>query len=261
MSRSGGNQDAQIRLGNQRWSLAPGQALTFGRGRDRDIRFAHEPEDDYVSRQAGALEALFDGVLVRNNSRTQSLVLRPFPGSEIVIAPQGVVGTMPHDRLQLVVPGRHGARYVLMIDTRRKPPSQASATDDDTGSVMVSRTVKPTRSGAAKITSRELRMLSALCEPLLIFAGPAAVPATYRQIALRLDVTGASVKNCLALLRARLSDEDGIPGLRANEEDDENEGDESPSSYLAALAAWAVHAQVITVSDLAILDPPVLDAD
>ena len=46
---------AVIRLGTCTWSLAAGEVLTFGLGKGQVIRFAHEPEDDYVSRQAGTL--------------------------------------------------------------------------------------------------------------------------------------------------------------------------------------------------------------
>lgn len=240
---------AVIRLGTRRWPLSPGTQLTFGRGLDRDIRFAREPEDDYVSRRAGVLIGLSDGVLIRNESRTQSLVLQAFPGPELVIAPQSAVATLPHDYLRLVVPGRHGAQYAIMIDTR------AISTPDDVptdSSTLVARVGgRPTKARAGRLSRRELRYLAALCEPILTLAGLAAVAASYRQIAERTGTTQATVKTCLDQLRARLSDVDGIPGLRTGED-----ADGVTPSYLPALAAWAIHCGVVTEETLDVLDDP-----
>ncbi len=238
---------ALIRLGNQRWSLAPGAQLSFGRGQDRDIRLAREPEDDYVSRRAGVLIGLGDGVLIRNSSHTQSLLLQAFPGPELVVAPQSAVATLPHDYLRLVIPGRHGARYVIAIDTRGMNPSREVPPDPVAApAIPVGR---PTKAGAGRITPRERRFLAALCEPVLTLAGPAAAPATYRQIAERLGTTQATAKSCLDQLRARLSDVDGIPGLRSDED-----ADDPGHSYLPALAAWAVHSGAVTDDTLDLLD-------
>lgn len=238
---------AVIRLGPRRWTLAPGAELTFGRGQDRDVRLARDPEDDYVSRRAGVLIGLGDGVLIRNSSHTQSLMVQAFPGPELVVAPQSAVATMPHEHLRLVVPGRHGARYVIVIDTRgMRGAGQVAPDVREPPTIPVGR---PTKAGADRITPRELRFLAALCEPVLTLAGPAAQPATYRQIAERLGTTQATARNCLDLLRARLSDVDGIPGLRADEDTD----DPAPS-YLPALAAWAVHSGVICTETLGLLD-------
>jgi hypothetical protein len=240
---------ASIRSGNRRWSLAPGAQLTFGRGQDRDIRLARDPEDDYVSRRAGVLIGLGDGVLIRNSSHTQSLLLQAFPGPELVVAPQSAVATLPHDHLRLVIPGRHGTRYVIVIDTRGMNASRDAGPDPETApAVPVGR---PTKAGAGRITPRELRFLAALCEPVLTLAGPAAAASSYRQIAERLGTTQATAKSCLDQLRARLSDVDGIPGLRS---DDDTE--DPAHSYLPALAAWAVHSGAVNARTLDLLDPP-----
>lgn len=244
---------AVIRLGTRRWSLAPGAQLTFGRAADRDIRFAHDPEDDYVSRRAGIVIGLGDGVLIRNESRTQALVLQAFPGPELLVAPQSAVATLPHDHLRLVVPGRHGARYVLVIDTRAMRPAQPADPVGDVGPPTVPVAAvpgRPTKARTDRLSARELRFLAALCEPILTLAGPAAVAATYRQIAERTGTTPAAVRTCLDHLRARLSDVDGIPGLRT----DEDEDDDANQSYLPALAAWAVHTGVVDQDTLACLD-------
>lgn len=222
--------------------MSPGEELTFGRGRDRDVRFGHDPVDDYVSRRAGTLVGLRDGVLVRNDSGTQAVLLIAMPGPELRIAPGAAVATMPHALLRLVVPGRFGSRYGLVLDLRAlRPPPVA----DPPPPVPVQNAGgQCTRGGASRITPREMRMLVALCEPLLTCAGDA--PATYRQIAAELGTTPQTVRTCLDGLRARLSDLDGIPGLRLDEDGDGREG----TSYLAALAHWAVDTHQVTPGDM-----------
>ncbi|MGW3360541.1 hypothetical protein ACWDFL_34990 [Streptomyces bungoensis] len=226
--------------------MQPGDILTFGRGAERDIRFAYDPQDDFVSRQAGSLIALKDGVLVRNDSRTQGLILQAFPGPEIPVGPRMAVGTMPYEQVRLVVPGRHGSRYALLLDTRglraQPPPAGIGAVDTRPAGAL------PTRAQAAKITAREMRLLAALCEPLLLLAGGEATAATYRQIADRVGGTPASVRTCLDALRHRLSDDDGIPGLR---------NDDAPGAradtFGPALAQWALSSGTVTTEDLRLL--------
>ena len=71
-------------------------------------------------------------------------------------------------------------------------------------------------------------------------------PATYRQIATALDTTPQTVRTCLDGLRARLSDLDGIPGLRLDEDGD----GPATASYLAALAHWAVDTGQVALADV-----------
>jgi hypothetical protein len=230
-----------VRFAGRTWQLAPGGELSFGRGPDQDIRFAYEPEDDWVSRRAGTLIGLTDGVLIRNDSRTQGLVLQAFPGPEMPIGPQVTLGTRPFEQLRLVVPGRHGGRYALIVDTRRlrgeDPPADA---------VVVPPGAPPTKA-AARVTPRELRLLTALCEPVLTLAGEAAVPATYREVAARTGQTAASVRTCLDTLRQRLTDQEGIPGLRGEPEQPER-GD-----YRAPLVRWALQSGTVTRAHLDLL--------
>lgn len=94
-------------------------------------------------------------------------------------------------------------------------------------------------------------MLAVLCEPALTLAGDAAVVATYKQIAARTGVSATSVGTCLDYLRARLSDVDGIPDLRASEDSEPREG----ASYLTALAQWAIESREVTRETLEMLEP------
>lgn len=97
------------------------------------MRFGHDPVDDDVSRRAGRLVGLDDGLLVRNDSSTQAVLLVAVPGPELRIAPGAAGATMPHALLQLAVPGRFGGRYGLVLDVRalRSTDPTAEATPDD----------------------------------------------------------------------------------------------------------------------------------
>jgi hypothetical protein len=244
----------KVRAVGREWLMVLDDVVTFGRGSDRDIRFAYDPVDDYVSHEAGTLTAVDDGLLVRNDSRTQSVLLIAFPGPQQQIGPGMVVGTMPHTRLRVVVPGRHGAIYTIHLDLRDQLASNGQGSSPDASPPPTPGTVPgdrlPTRSGPGALTPRERRILAALCEPLLIFAGAAAVPATYSEIAQRTDGTKAAVRNTLDNLRSRLTDRDGIPGLR-HESDPGVPG----SDYRAALARWALESRTITADDLRLLGP------
>ncbi|GAA2903118.1 hypothetical protein GCM10010472_71680 [Pseudonocardia halophobica] len=218
-----------VRSGTRRWALRPGDEVTFGRGEDRDIRIGHEPLDDFVSRDAGSLTGLRDGVLIRNTSKTQAIRFLAMPGPELRIRPGMAVGSMPFEQVRIDIPGRYGAEYTLHLDARGmlSPPDLGPFEEPvrDNGRV--------TRYGASRLSERERRMLAALCEPVLTLAG--SRPATYREIAERLGgTTPASVRTGLDRLRNRLSDTDGIPGLRGDEDSCETAG------YLEALAHWAI---------------------
>lgn len=244
----------KVRAVGREWLMLPGDILTFGRGSDRDIRFAYHPVDDFVSNEAGALVAVDGGLLVRNDSRTQSVQLIAFPGPQQPVSPGAMIGTMPHTRLQLVVPGRHGAIYTIHLDLRESLESGGRGASPDVPLTPRLETVPgdrvPTRSGPGTLTPRERKILAALCEPLLIFAGPDAVAATYGEIAQRTGGTKDAVRITLNNLRNRLSGDDGIPGLR-------HEGDSGVpgSDYRAALARWARDSGTITEDDLRLLSP------
>jgi hypothetical protein len=248
----GGPAARKVQAVGREWLLVLGDVLTFGRGGDRDIRFGHDPVDDYVSQEAGALIAADDGLLVRNDSRTQTLWLIAYPGPQKQVDPGEMIGTMPHARARVIVPGRYGVIYTIHLDMRGLSASEGrtqlpvpSASPEP---VIVDRL--PTRSGPSTLTPRERRLLAALCEPLLIFAGPDAVPATYAEIAQRTGGTKHAVRNTLYNLRDRLSTVDGIPGLRQEGDYDDREGD-----YRLALARWALASKTTTEADLSLLGP------
>ncbi|QJY45125.1 hypothetical protein [Pseudonocardia broussonetiae] len=218
-----------VRSGQERRALRPSDELTFGRGNDRDIRIGHDPLDDFISREAGSLTGLRDGVLIRNTSRTQSVRFIAMPGPELRIRPGMALGSMPFEQVRIDIPGRHGRHYTLHIDARGM---QHVPDLGPIAPVVAARGVQ-TRFGAGRLSTRERLLLAALCEPVLTLAG--SKPASYREIAERIGgTTPASVRTGLDRLRNRLSDADGIPGLRMDEEWGDATG------YLEALALWAI---------------------
>ena len=236
---------ATVRHGSLSLELRPGEGLTFGRGADRNIRIGHDPTDNLVSRAAGSILGLVDGALVRNVSRTQSLTFIAMPGPSFVLRPSMAIGTMPYRRVRPEVLGRHGRVYSLLLDVHGLRRERG----DGTGS---GRPGVPTDVGADRLSLRELRLLAALCEPLLALAG--GEPATYREIASRLGgtATAASVRTGLDRLRNRLADE-GMPGLRADEDD--GAAGRDGGRFVAALARWAIDTGQVNSDGVELLLP------
>jgi len=244
---------AVVTFGQRRWVLRPGEALTFGRGGDRDLRFGDDPADDLVSRSAGVLLGQPDGVLVRNASRKRAILLQAVPGPELEIPPLMAVGTMPYARTRIVVAGGHGARYLIGIDTGALVASP-TATRPAPVLAPARAAGPPTTAGYDRIPglpAAERRYLAALCEPLLTKVGASGGPPTYAAIAARCGVSPRTVRNVLDQLRARLAAELGIPGLVADDG-----AAAGRTSYLGALARWAVDSGNATRADLEALDAP-----
>jgi hypothetical protein len=243
---------AVVTFGLRRWVLPPGGSLTFGRGAESALRFGDDPADDLVSRSAGVLLGQGDGVLVRNASRKRAVLLQAVPGPELEIPPLMAVGTMPYAHTRLVVVGGHGARYVIGIDTSALRAAPAPAGRPRPALAPARAAGLPTTAGYERIPglpAAERRYLAALCEPLLTkVGGPFGAP-TYAAIAARCGVSPRTVRNVLDQLRARLTTELGIPGLVAADG-----AAAGRTSYLGALARWAVDSGNATHEDLEALD-------
>ena len=104
-----------VHLGRHRWVLEPGQSVSFGRGSPCDIRIAHDPVDDHVSRRAGVVEYLGEDVVIRNESATRTLIFSPARGSERVIRPGEAITCLPHREFLVALSGRGGSHYVLQV--------------------------------------------------------------------------------------------------------------------------------------------------
>jgi hypothetical protein len=218
--------------------LFPERELTLGRGRACDLRIAHDPEDDHVSRLAATLRALSDCVLVRNESTSKVLILRPVTGSERAIEPGEATTSLPHRQFAIVITGRFGREYTVQVDARGLPiPTHLPVEEiapDSTPTVI---------SPPIVLTPAQRRLLTALCEPLLIGSGTQATAATYRQVGVRVGRQPGYVRNVFKQIRERL-DSHGVPGLVSRDRRDVYE------DFRLPLAMWAIRSGTITEADL-----------
>jgi hypothetical protein len=225
-----------------RRQLTPDHELTIGRGRGCGLRIAHEPEDDHVSRLAATLRVLSDCVLVRNESTSKLLLLRPLSGSERPIEPGAATTSLPHRQFAVVVTGRFGREYLIQVDARGLPaPTRVPV--EEIGPDSTPTVVSP----PIVLTPAQRRLLAALCEPLLVASGTQAIAATYRQVGLRVGRQPGYVRNVFKQIRERL-DSHGVPGLVSRDRQ------ESYEDFRLALAMWAIRSGTITRVDLLDLD-------
>jgi hypothetical protein len=223
----------------ERRILGSDHQLTVGRGRACDLRIAHDPEDDYVSRLAVTVQALSDCVLVRNESTSKLLILRPLTGSEREIEPGEATTSLPHRQFAIILTGRFGREYTVQVDARGLPePTQLPIEElaPDSAPTLVSPPIV--------LTPAQRRLLTALCEPLLIGSGPQASAATYRQVGLRVGRQPGYVRNVFKQIREKL-DSHGVPGLVSRNRRDVYE------DFRLPLAMWAIRSGTITEADLA----------
>jgi hypothetical protein len=231
---------AVISFGTDRRLLVLGRELTVGRGQACDLRIADNPSDDHVSRLAATVRTLDDCVLVRNESGSKQLALRPLVGKERLIGPREATTSLPYLEFFLIATGRFGTEYAVHVDVRdlaADPPLVGS--DQET----------PTTVSAPAITLTEVQrqLLAALCEPLLTKTGPRASPATYRQIGVRVGRRPDYVRGVLKRLREQLAAQ-GVAALVAFSLDQVSE------DFRLPLAMWAIHSGTITAEDLVRLD-------
>ncbi|GLY16054.1 hypothetical protein Kisp01_30690 [Kineosporia sp. NBRC 101677] len=222
--------------GTGRRAARPGQEVTVGRSRTCDLRVAHEPEDDHVSRHTATLRVLADCVLIRNVSSSKLLTLRPHTGAARTVEPGAATTSLPWRQFDVVVTGRFGREYVVQVDARGLPPSRPETEEETDSSPTV--VVPP-----IMLTPAQRRLLTALCEPLLTRSGPEASAATYRQVAERVGRRPGYVRNVFKQVREKL-DSHGVPGLVSRERPDAAE------DFRLPLAMWAIRSGTITRADL-----------
>lgn len=233
---------AVISFGHHRLLLVHGRELTVGRGETCDLRVAHDPSDDHVSRLAATLRALEDCVLVRNESHTKAIALRPPIGIDRVIGPREAITSLPHTQFMVVAIGRHGTEYAVHVDVRGlEPPPDRGAGDPRMPATVSGPSITP--------TPVQRRLLAALCEPLLTRTGPRAAPATYRQIGQRVGRRPNYVRAVLRQVREQLAGQ-GVASLVTYTVEPANE------DFRLPLALWAIRSGTITVADVAGLDEP-----
>jgi hypothetical protein len=228
-----------VAFDGKQWRISRGQLLTLGRSRACNVHF---PDDEHLSRRAGSLIVLNDCVLIRNDSHHKPLVVRPPAGEDRVVEPGAAITSLPFPVFSVVFAGHSGSTVTVRVDARPLTPDA-----DRRGDAAVTRAPKTVTSPMA-LTRGQRLMLAALCEPLLVRAGPQAVPATYAQMGRRLGRQPQYVRNVVKSLRESLSGH-GIPGLTTHDEGIPHD------DFRWALARWAVRTGVVSVEDLHDLPP------
>jgi hypothetical protein len=181
---------------------------------------------------------LDDCVLVRNESRTRPFSLAPAAGGRRRVEPGEAMSSLPHDRFSVVVSGRFGDRYELRVDASEIIPTDRPALPGPSG---LARHAAPAEADV-HLTAAELRLLAALCEPMLRGLAEDPVPATYRAIAVRTGLRPGHVATVFHGLRRQLT-EAGVPA-----------GREPDADVRGRLAHWALRTGRVTREHLLLLD-------
>ncbi len=215
-----------VRHGGRAWRLLGGQALTFGRGLDVDIRLASHPPDLRVSRHTGTLRHLIDTVLVVNASSHGLLTLAAEGAVTREIGPREAITCDPHQIFRVCVIGEYGATYDVDVDASAIPDAGSDHRQHrGPGTVLFT---------LYDLTPGQRKVLTALVAPLV--AGESR-SATTREIAAAVDLQPNYVRNVLKDIRERLTAQ-GVPGLLG-----ENNA-QAVEALRDALAQWAIRNRV-----------------
>ncbi len=228
---------AEVRYGADAWPVHPGGTVTFGRGAGCDIRLVDDP---HLSRRAGALLGQDGYLVIRNDSTSKPIVLRPPAGEDRVIEPAAATTSLPLRHFDLVLYGAGGTPVTLSVDAGSPPPPPPWVPVGPASTVTAPITLTPT----------QRRVLLALCEPMLTLRGPAARPATYAEIGQRLKLKQGYVRNVVKALRESLTGH-GLAGLSEDAED------AAVDDFRRTLAQWAVRSAWVSPEQLNELDGPV----
>ena len=227
---------AKVRHGRSTLDLRAGHELDFGRASERTIRLGAEPPDDGVSRTAGRIAGLADGVLIWNDSGSRDLHLRPRFGPSRTVQPGEGRTAQPYRWLDIVLPGRLGDHVVelILLDRPAGPPARSAR----------GAATAYARDIAAGLSPNQRLLLAALCRPLLTRRGSDAVPATYKQVAADVGLSQGTVRNALSEIRQRLHGA-GLPTLIGDPSQAEVGTD-----FRGAVADWALRAGAFDQSHL-----------
>ena len=230
---------AVVTCGEHRRLLRPGQSLTFGRGRDVDLRIGHLPEDRTIPRHVGRIECRDDGVLLHSTSARRGLRVQTFPGPGFTIDPLGVGGSHPHARIRVSVAEAAPDQAITIVAVGLGATVTAEPLPEDGATVGFDR---------IPLAERHRRLLTALCLPPMTRAGQRAAVPTYAGIQEILaehghEVAVATIRNGLFEIRTVLTNQYGVGGLQGG-------GD----NFLRPLALWAMRSGNVTDADLDALD-------
>jgi hypothetical protein len=214
-----------------------GGDVHLGRGSTSDVVVGAEgpegePEDLGVSRSAATVSVRDGRLWVRNDSSSQPLYLVPETGSTRVLEGKDEIASLPGDEVTIQFRGRIRTHEVQVELLGESPPDEVL-----TSAAMVDGTATQY---LLEFTPAERRILTALCEPLLVDRGDKAKPASYAQAAERVFLSRSRVENCVADLVKKFASA-GVPNLEGPEAKDH-------------LCRYAVRSGSIVQADLRLLE-------
>lgn len=204
---------ASVSHGDVKATIDEGQRVRIGRSTVCDVQVgsgdAGGVEDLGVSRTAATVSMQDGRLWVRNDSASQPVYLVPEQGPTRVLENQDEIASLPIDKVTVQLRGRIRTHDVTI-------ELEAAAPLGDTRPIP---TDGPATQYLLEFTNAERRILTALCEPLLIARGDQARPASYAQAAERLYLSRSRVENCIADLVKKYASA-GVPGLEGPEAKD-----------------------------------------
>jgi len=232
---------AQVSHGDQTVEVREGEDLSVGRGSACGLHVGAavegpdgSPEDLGVSRTAATVSVRDGRLWVRNDSSSQPVYLVPDTGPTRTLEAEDEIASLPTDHLTIQFRGRIRTHEVQVHLVDGAVEHQDEEDDEaSTGG-------EPSTQYLLDFTPAERRILTALCEPLLIDRGDRARPASYAQAAERVFLSRSRVENCASDLVRRFAGI-GVPNL---------EGPEAKDN----LCRYAVRSGSITKGDLTLLD-------
>jgi len=188
------------------------------------------PEDLGVSRNAATVSVRDGRLWVRNDSASQPVYLVPDTGPTRVLEAMDEIASLPTPRVTIQFRGRIRTHDVLVeLDRTRDTPVIGTPHEGRATQYLL------------EFTKAERRILTALCEPLLVDRGDRAKPASYAQAAERVFLSRSRVENCASDLVRKFAST-GVPNL---------EGPDAKDN----LCRYAVRSGSITKADLRLLEP------
>ncbi len=226
---------ARIAHGEQVAELTEGGQLRLGRSSTNEVRVGCDgpegPEDLGVSRTAATVSVRDGRLWVRNDSSSQPLYLVPDVGPTRVLEGRDEIASLPTEQVTLQFRGRIRTHEVVVELSGPEPEVDRTPTSELDG---------PATQFLLEFTPAERRIVTALCEPLLVARGDRARPASYAEGAARLFLSRSRVENCVADVVKKYAAA-GVPGL---------EGPDAKDN----LCRYAVRSGSIVPGDLSLLD-------
>jgi hypothetical protein len=239
------------------WQLHPNDRLTFGRDRTIDITFSSDPQ---LSRLAGELRCVDDGVLIVNLSHNHALYVRS-PDGETRLPPAGEEGPgggafVSDGTVDVIAPWWRASERRLVVDVNRDgsrlPVGQRD--EERSTSTRIPLTLNP--------DTKEFITALLLCRPGLLGGGPAASPPPVPELAREILKTTNSHHllrqfDSDEVVRARLTGRvhEHLKQLRAKLT---NRGLAPPGARLSAavIADLLIDHDIVVHRHLALLDDP-----